>query len=144
EAQNAMTTACGDSLAMVGTTAVFLTNMAPAESCKDKAGKATGIPDLAVLQTSTTQQCSPISWPALTSSASCPYSGEGVLSFKISTPTIDYYLNKYGKSALHGVYLVPKDLPSTIASTTPLYAADKEEGIKADAEFGVSTADPHT
>src|SRR6185437_8376452 len=54
------------------------------------------------------------------------------------------YLNKYGKSALHGVYLVPKDLPSTIASTTPLYAADKEEGIKADAEFGVSTADPQS
>jgi len=141
EAQNAMTTACGDSLAMVGTTAVFLTNMAPAESCKDKAGKATGIPDLAVLQTSTTQQCSPISWPALTSSASCPYSGEGVRSFDISTTSIDWYLNKYGKNALHGVYLVPSDLPSTIASSTPLFAAQEQEGITADAEFGVSTGD---
>jgi hypothetical protein len=141
EAKNAMTTACGDSLSLVGTTAVFLTDMAPAENCKDKAGKATGIPDLAVLQTSTTQQCSPISWPALTSSADCPYSGEGVRSFDISTTSIDWYLNKYGKNALHGVYLVPSDLPSTIASTTPLFAAQKQEGIEADAEFGVSTGD---
>ena len=52
DAKNAMTTACGDSLAMVGTTAVFLTDMGPAEQCKDKTGKPTGIADFAVLQTS--------------------------------------------------------------------------------------------
>jgi hypothetical protein len=141
DAKNAMTTACGDSLAMVGTTAVFLTDMSPAEQCKDKSGKPTGIADFAVLQTSSEQQCSPVSWPALESSGSCPYSGEGVRSTPVSTTAIDYYLDKYGKNALHGVYLVPKDLPSTIASTTPIYAAQKQEGIKEDAEFGVSAGD---
>ena len=59
-------------------------------------------------------------------------------SFKISTTTIDYYLNKYGKNALHGVYLVPSDLPSTIAATTPQFAGDVQLGIAKDAEFGVS------
>src|SRR4029077_5212168 len=97
DARNAMTTACGDSLALVGTTAVFLTDMSPAERCKDKTGKPTGMPDLAVLQTSTEQQCSPISWPAIMSAGTCPYSGEGVRSFDISTTAIDYYLDKYGK-----------------------------------------------
>jgi hypothetical protein len=42
------------------------------------------------------------------------------------------------------VYLIPKDLPSTIASTTPIFAAQKQEGIKEDAEFGVSTGDPQS
>jgi len=144
DAKNAMTTACGDSLAMVGTTAVFLTDMGPAEQCKDKTGKPTGIPDLAVLQTSAEQQCSPVSWPALESSGSCPYSGEGVRTTPVSTTAIDYYLDKYGKDALHGVYLVPKDLPSTIASTTPIFAAQKQEGITEDAEFGVSAGDPQS
>ena len=48
-AENAVTTACGNSLAMVGTTALFLDNMKPAEQCKDKAGQPVGIPDLAVI-----------------------------------------------------------------------------------------------
>jgi hypothetical protein len=39
------------------------------------------------------------------------------------------------------VYLIPKDLPSTIAATTPQFAADKQEGIKEDAEFGASAGD---
>src|SRR4051812_44992054 len=87
DARNAMTTACADSLALVGTTAVFLTDMGPAERCKDQSGHATGMPDLSVLQTSTEQQCSPISWPAIESAGTCPYSGEGVRTFPISTTT---------------------------------------------------------
>ena len=74
---------------------------------------------MAVLQTEAAQQCSPVSFAALPSGASCPYSGEGVRTFKISTVTIDYYFKKFGKDALHGVYLIPKDLPSTIAATMP-------------------------
>jgi len=137
-AQNSVTTACGNSLAMVGTTALFLENMAPAEQCKDRAGAATGIPDLAVLQTYAAQQCSDISFAALPSGVSCPYSGEGVRTFRVSTTTIDYYLEKYGKDTLHGVYIVPADLPSTISATTPQFAADKQLGIKEDLEVGMS------
>ena len=61
-------------------------------------------------------------------------------TFKESTITMDYYLKKYGKNALHGVYLVPSDLPSTISASTPLFAADKQLGIKEDAEFGCQRA----
>ena len=115
--------------------------MTAAEQCKDKAGQPTGMLDMAVLQTYAQQQCSPVSFAALPSGASCPYSGEGVRTFKISTATIDWYLKKFGKTALHGVYLIPKDLPSTIAATMPQFAADKQEGIKEDAEFGASAGD---
>jgi hypothetical protein len=138
DARNSITTACGDSLALVGTTALFIDNMQPAETCKDKTGKPVGIPDLAVLQTYAVQQCSPISFPMLSSGASCPYADEGERTFKISNVTTNYYTQKYGKGALHGVYLVPNDLPSTIAASTPLFALDVHEGMKKDAEFGVS------
>ena len=75
-------TACGNSLAMVGTTALFLDNMKPAEQCKDKTGKPTGIPDIATLQTYAAEQCSPVSFAALPGAGSCPYTGSGVRTFQ--------------------------------------------------------------
>ena len=113
--------------------------MKPAEQCKDKAGQPAGIPDLAVLQTvrrasSARRSRSPRSRAA----GSCPYSGSGVRTFQETNVAQNYYFKKYGKSALHGVFLVPSDLPSTISASTPLFAADEQLGIKQDAEFGVS------
>jgi hypothetical protein len=144
DARNAVTTACGNSLALVGTTALFLDDMSAAEQCKDKAGQPVGIPDMAVIQTYATQQCSPISFAALPTGVSCPYSGTGVRTYKQASVTPNYYLKKFGKTALHGVYLVPSDLPSTISASTPLFALDKQLGIKEDAEFGVSTLSPQS
>jgi hypothetical protein len=144
DAQNGVTTACSDSLSLVGTTALFLDSMTTAEKCKDKAGAATGIPDLAVIQTFPAEQCSPVSFAALPIGGECPYSGTGVRKFREQTVTPNYYLNKYGKDALHGVYLVPSDLPSTISSSTPLFATDTTLGIKEDAQFGVSSLSPQS
>jgi hypothetical protein len=138
DAQNGITTACGNSLALVGTTALFLDNMKPAETCKNSAGQPVGIPDLAVLQTYAQQQCSPVSFAALPGAGACPYSGTGVRKFTLTDVTQNWYFDKYGKDALHGVYLVPSDLPSTIAATTPQFAGDVQLGIKQDQEFGVS------
>ena len=137
DAKNSVTTACQNSLALVGTTALFLDDMSAAEQCKDKAGAASGIPDLAVLQTYAAEQCSKVSFAALPSAGSCPYTS-GVRTFKETTVTQDYYAKKYGKGTLHGVFLVPSDLPSTISASTPLFAADEKMGIKKDAEFGIS------
>ena len=137
DAKNGITTACGNSLALVGTTALFLDDMSGAEQCKDKAGAPTGIPDLAVLQTYAAQQCSRVSFAALPSASSCPYTA-GVRNFKATTTTIDFYKKLYGQTALHGMYLVPSDLPSTISASTPQIAAFTQNGIKEDKEFGVS------
>jgi hypothetical protein len=144
DAQNAITTACGNSLSLVGTTALFLDNMKPAETCKDKTGQPVGIPDLAVLQTYAAEQCSSVSFAALPSAGSCPYSGTGERTFTQTNVTQNYYFSKYGKNALHGVFIVPSDLPSTISASTPLFAADEQLGIKKDAEFGVSALAPQS
>jgi hypothetical protein len=118
--------------------------MKPIEQCKNNAGAPVGMPDLAVFQTYAVQQCSPVSFSVVPYSGSCPYSGSGVRTFKQPTVTEDYYFSKYGKTALHGLYLVPSDLPSTISSTTPIFAASKKLGIKEDAEFGISGLTPQS
>ncbi len=138
DSTNAVSAACANSVALVGTTALFLQDVTPMESCKDKAGATTGIPDLALLQTEPAQQCSPISFATLGLAASCPYSGTGPRTFRVGYTASDYYFKQYGAAALHGVFVIPKDLPSTIAATMPGIRAQNKMGITSDAEFGKS------
>jgi len=138
DASNAVATACGDSVALVGTTALFLQDVSGMNNCKDKAGKVTGLPDFAELQTEAAQQCSPVSFATLHTGSSCPYKGTGLRTFHVGYTQYDYYFNKYGANALHGVFVVPKDLPSTIAASMPIFRAENKMGIPSDAEFGES------
>ncbi len=144
DADNAVAAACGNSVAMVGTTALFFQNVSAMNNCKDKAGVVTGLPDLADLQTDVTQQCSLVSFATLPTGSSCPYSGTGVRTFHVGRTQYDYYFNKYGATALHGVFVVPKDTASTIASSMPIFRAENQMGIKSDAEFGKSGTDIQT
>ena len=123
---------------MGGTTALFFQNVSAMNNCKDKAGVVTGLPDLADLQTDVTQQCSSVSFATLPTGSSCPYSGTGVRTFHVGRTQYDYYFNKYGATALHGVFVVPKDTASTIASSMPIFRAENKMGIPSDAEFGES------
>jgi hypothetical protein len=138
DAANALAAACTNSMATVGTTALFLQDVTAMNTCKDKTGKATGLPDIAELQTEVAQQCSPVSFATLPTGSSCPYSGTGLRTFHVGHTQYDYYLNKYGANALKGVFVIPKDLPSTIASTMPLFRAENRMGITSVAEFGES------
>jgi ABC-type branched-subunit amino acid transport system substrate-binding protein len=137
EAKNGIISACGNSVVMLGTTSLFLNDMRPAEGCKDSAGAATGIPDLPVLQTEPVEQCSAISFAVIPQGASCPYSGKGVRTFHAVTPAIEWF-KKNITSDLHGVFVVPNDLPSTITSSTPVFTAITQGGVKQDGEFGIS------
>jgi ABC-type branched-subunit amino acid transport system substrate-binding protein len=137
EAKNGITAACGKSVVLLGTTALFLNDMRPAEGCKDKAGAATGIPDLPVLQTEPVEQCSAISFAVIPNGGSCPYSGKGVRSFKSVTPAIEWFKANVQKD-LHGIFVVPADLPSTITASTPIFHAIQQNGVKADGTFGAS------
>jgi hypothetical protein len=144
DANNAVAAACGNSVALVGTTALFFQNVSAMNNCKDKAGKATGLPDMAELQTEVAQQCSPVSFATLPTGSSCPYSGTGKRTFRVGYTQYDYYFNKFPGLALHGVFAIPKDTKSTIASTMPIIRAENQMGIKSDAEFGKSGTDIQT
>jgi Periplasmic binding protein len=138
DANNAVAAACGNSVALVGTTALFFDNVSAMNNCKDKAGQPIGIPDLAELQTESAQQCSPVSFATLPTGSSCPYSGTGPRTFHVGYTTYDYYFSKFGASALHGVFTIPKDVASTIAASMPIFRAENRMGIPSDAEFGKS------
>ncbi len=139
DAKNGIAAACGDSFAMVGTTALFLNDMTGAENCKDKQGAATGLPDLSVVQTNPQEQCSPVSFNVLPAGSSCPYAGEGERTFRVGTTQFDYYLKQFPEeNALHGVWIIPADLPSTIASSMPGFRVSQRLGIGLDAEYGAS------
>jgi ABC-type branched-subunit amino acid transport system substrate-binding protein len=143
DATNAVAQACGNSIATVGTTALFLQDVTPLRNCKDKLGQAIGLPDIAVTQTDAAQQCSPTSYSTLPTGYSCPYdpSKGGLRTFHVGYTQYDYYFNKYGANALHGAFVIPKDLPSTIAATMPIFRAENRMGIKSDYEKGKSGTD---
>ncbi len=137
-AQNAIVSACSNSMALVGTTALFFQDTGQLENCKDKAGANTGLPDIAELQTDPTQQCSKLSFAVLPTGSSCPYSGTGPRTYTVGQTQYDYYFRTFPGLNLHGVFAIPKDLPSTISSTMPIFRAENKMGIASDAEFGVS------
>jgi hypothetical protein len=137
DSKAAIARACNDSLATVGTTALFLNDVSGMNGCRDRAGNATGIPDIAELQTDPAQQCSKVSFAALPTNSSCPYPGSGPRSFKVLPTQYDFYAAKYGTD-LHGLFVIPKDTPSTISSSMPVFRGFNQMGVKSDAEFGMS------
>ena len=90
-----------------------------------------------MLQTEPAQQCSAVSFAMLPGGASCPYSGTGERTYPVSSTAANYYFEKYGKD-LHGVFVVARDLPSTITASMALFRGMQQLGVKSDGEFGAS------
>jgi len=57
DARNAIIKACGEDLALVGTGGLLLQTVDDEVNCKDSAGKATGVPDIAAIATNAAQAC---------------------------------------------------------------------------------------
>jgi Periplasmic binding protein len=138
DSTNGTIEACRTSFAMVGTTSLFVLDPTALATCKDKAGVATGVPDIAQLATEIPHQCNATTFPINAPPGDCPYSG-GVRNGTQFTGAYQYYLQQ--SPGLHGIFLVPKDLPSTIQSSIVGWRAAEKVGMKNDGEFGVSGAD---
>jgi hypothetical protein len=133
EARNAVIRACQEDFAIVGTNALFLNNVQPLEQCVDKAGQATGLPDIPTLQTETAHQCSPISFPVIASALDCATKDQHPQTYTTRMGQILYY--KKQNKDLHGVWVLPSDLKSTVNSTTPVATGDVKAGVKQDEDF---------
>src|SRR4051812_5204355 len=107
ETRNAIITACDQNFAMVGTAAAFLTNVEDETGCKDLAGKATGIPDLASFVTGV-QQCSPVAYPVNPSLLDCATKDQHPQTYYGSTGTSQWYKDQIEGDA-HGVYVASND-----------------------------------
>jgi Periplasmic binding protein len=138
ESRNALIKACQNDFATVGTTALFMNNIDDAVNCKDSAGRITGLPDVPELTTEPVQQNSPVSFPIL------------VPSKDFSDPTGRTFYQQSGKyfwfaqhvtKSLHGVFLVPADLQSTVNTSLPVWYAAQKAAVKSDGQFNVHGSD---
>jgi hypothetical protein len=133
EARNAVIRACQEDFAMVGTNALFLNNVQPLEQCVDKAGQAVGLPDIPTLQTEVPHQCSSISFAIIAAAIDCSTANQHPQTYTSRVGQILYY--KKQNKDLHGVWVLPSDLKSTINSTTPVATGDVKAGVKQDESF---------
>lgn len=133
EARSALVKACEDDFAIVGTTAIFMTNVEPMVNCVDKAGNRTGLPDIPNLQIEIAHQCSGVSFPVVPTGIHCDTKDDAAPAFDIRVGHLKYYLRKFSK--LHGPAIAPGDLKSTLNAYLPIVKAAEELGIKSDGEF---------
>jgi hypothetical protein len=140
EARNALVRACQEDFAIVGTTALFMNNIEPMTSCVDQAGKATGLPDVPVLQTEIAHQCSPISFPVIVVGLDCATKDAAEKKVTVQTGAAKYYTKR--NKDLHGIFALAGDLKSTTNAALPLVAMYKSFGVKSDGEFKVSGLSP--
>ncbi len=145
ESRNAVIQACSEDFALVGTSAVFLNNVDDIEGCVDKAGAATGIPDVAVVATELAQQCSPTTYAVNPPQILCSTKAQHPQTYQANAGRAFYYQKKYGKD-LHGAYLLSGDLKSTEnsnrGSMTEMQHAGP--GIKQDFEALISAQAPQS
>ena len=137
ESTNGFLEACSKAAALIGSSSLFIGDVSIIETCPDKAGAATGIADIAERAVDAKHQCSANVFPTTGVQGSCPYSGEGVRDYTAAVGPYKQY-EKISKDPLHGIYLIPSDLPSTIQSSMPTIRALNAIGYVSDGEFGVS------
>jgi hypothetical protein len=127
---------------MVGSNALFNPDVSPMTSCADKSGAATGLPDIAALANDLNEQCAPTAFIIQAIAAKCPFQ-TGVQPWTVVVGPDKWYETQVPD--LHGIYLVPADLPTTRQSAT--YNIDGQQsagGIKWDATINTAGTDTQT
>lgn len=138
KARNSIIEACAKDFALVGTSALFVSNVDDLVGCKDAKGAATGLPDFPFTTTEVVHQCSTVSFPINPSVLDCSTKDQKPQTYRGPLGATNYYLKKFGKDALHGLFLYPSDLKSAKNSQVPAFTAQQQAGIKQDATFDVS------
>jgi ABC-type branched-subunit amino acid transport system substrate-binding protein len=141
EARNAMIQACSEDFALVGTSALFLNNVDDVEGCLDKAGAATGLPDLAVVTTEVVQQCSPTTFGINPPQILCDTKDEHPQTYQGNAGRVAYYRKQVG-SKLHGMFVYTSDIKAANNASRSIVAPLQEAGITPDEEVDVPSRVP--
>jgi Periplasmic binding protein len=139
ESKNGLIDACQNAFAMVGNNALFNPDMSPATGCVDKNGQATGLPDVVALANDINELCAPVTFDVQNNPERCPIV-TGPRPEIVSVGAVKWYEQKFG-TGLHGIYMVPGDLPTTVQSATYNIDAQAQAGITWDAVLKVSGLD---
>jgi hypothetical protein len=143
EARNAVIKACSEDLAMVGTSALFLNNTDDQQACVDKAGAATGLPDLPFVTTEVAQQCSPDTYPMAPPQLICSTKDQHPQTYQQNIGRAYYYKKKFG-NGLHGVYVFGSDLKSARNATFASLGQVRNICCKSDQDVDLSARAPQS
>jgi ABC-type branched-subunit amino acid transport system substrate-binding protein len=143
ETRNAFIEACEKDFALVGTTALFVTQLDDMENCKDSKGQATGIPDIAGITTSATQACSHVSYSTAAFSVVCDTLDQDPPTQQGNVGPFKYYVDKL-KGDAHGALLMSNDTPDARRSGAANLQTAKTAGIEPDVELALSSRDPQS
>jgi ABC-type branched-subunit amino acid transport system substrate-binding protein len=130
ETKNGQINACNSALALVGGNSLFNPDVTTMNTCADREGKPTGIPNVAALANDINEQCSKNTFVISTTSENCGPDGtppSGVRPLTTFIGSVDFY--ETVTPNLKGIYLVPGDLPTTVQSATYNVAAQAEAGV---------------
>src|SRR3954447_5413371 len=131
ESRNATIDGCQNDYALVGTTALFLSQVDDIVNCKNKAGQATGIPDMSAIATGVPETCSAMSFPAVGSAIDCATVTQNPQTFFGNQGPAKWELSK-NKGGLHGTFLASSDTKDANRGGTILALTAQQAGIKAD------------
>jgi hypothetical protein len=143
EARNGVITACQDDFALVGTSALFLPSVDDMVGCKDKAGAATGLPDVAAIVTGVPESCSPVTFPVNPPQLICSTKDQHPQSYYGNQGDAKYLL-KQNKNDLHGAMLAGNDTKDALRGATAIIDTAINAGIKADQKVTLSGRDPQS
>jgi ABC-type branched-subunit amino acid transport system substrate-binding protein len=144
EARNAIITACQEDFAMVGTAALFVNNVDDMASCVDKAGAATGLPDIPFVTTEVAHQCNPTTFPMAPPQLICATKDQHPQTYQGTAARGLYYKKKFGKG-LHGAYVFGSDLKAARNSSFSSGLGQiRTICCKSDEDFDLSARSPQS
>jgi ABC-type branched-subunit amino acid transport system substrate-binding protein len=143
ETRNAFIEACEKDFALVGTTALFVTQVDDMVNCKDRKGQATGIPDIGGLITSLIEACSPQTFSPNAPQVQCDTVGQDPVTYQGSMGAFKYIADQT-KGGAHGALLTSNDTPDARRSGQANMLLVKKAGVKPDVEVSLSSRDPQS
>ncbi len=143
ESRNAIITACQQDFALVGTAALFLTNVDDEVNCKDINGQATGLPDLGGIVTGVPEQCAPVTYLPNPAGLLCDTKDQHPQTYQGNQGDTTYYKKKFGKD-IHGAFVLPNDTQDANRGDAIQEAIAVQNGVKADQSPTASGRDPQS
>ncbi len=142
DSRNAIITACQQDFALVGTEALFLSNMDDAINCKDINGQATGLPDLAAIATGIPETCAPVTYTPTGPQLLCDTKSQHPQTYQGNQGDTTYYKKKFKN--LHGAFILPNDTQDANRGDAVQQAIAQQNGVKVDQSVTASGRDPQS
>jgi len=142
--RNAIIQACSRDFAMVGTEALFMSNVSDMVNCTDAQGRPVGLPDLAGLALDPAELCSPVTYTVSGDASYCPTLDQHPQTYTAAQGDFLYYLKNH--KDLHGIFVLADDIKSAENSQMVPFEAGVNLGVKKDGTgfYGVSATSPQS